>query len=240
VRRLRDENARLWRESAAARELSGSLISLAALTGAPVKDPSGATVGRLRDVVVHWTAAVAYPAVIAVVMRADRHDMVIGARWIEVSPPSTVRLVSDTAYARSAQRRKSEVALAHDVLDRQIVGADGVDALRPSDVYLASVEDRLELVGIEIGPRALLRRLGPRRLRGRIHPQRVIDWATVSSFAPSFEDSARSRGRRSDLAGRAGTKIELGVPGRQSHGLAPSEVSSALREAQERGNGEQS
>ena len=62
VRRLRDENARLWRESAAARELSGSLISLAALTGAPVKDPSGATVGRLRDVVVHWTAAIAYPA----------------------------------------------------------------------------------------------------------------------------------------------------------------------------------
>jgi len=237
MRRLRDEHARLWRESAAARELSGSLISLAALVGTPVKDSSGATVARLRDVVVRWTAASAYPAVTAVVVRASRHDVVIGARWIEVSPPCTVRLVSAAAYARSAQRRQGEVALAHDVLDRQIVGADGVEALRPSDVYLASVDGRLELVGIEIGPRALLRRLGPRRLRGRIRPQRVIAWATVSSFTPALADSARSRGRRSDLAGRAGTEIELGVPGRQSHGLAPSEVRSALRQAQERAEG---
>ena len=138
---------------------------------------------------------------------------------------------------RSAQRRHGEVALAHDVLDRQIVGADGVDALRPADVYLASLADRVELVGIEIGPRALLRRLGLRRLRGRIRPQRVIDWATVRSFTPVLGDSTHSRGRRSALAGLTGTEIELDVAGRQSRGLSPSEVRSALREAQDRLDG---
>ena len=237
VRRLRDAQARLWSEGAAARELRSSLISLAALLGTDVKDSTGATVGRVRDVIVHWTRAAAYPRVTAVVVRAGRHDVTIGARWIEAAGHSTVALRSSAAYARSAERRPGEVALARDVLDRQIVGADGVDVLRPADVYLASVKGHVELVGIEVGARALLRRLGPKRLRSRFRPQRVIDWATVRSFTPALGDDVRSRGRRSELAGLTGTELELGIAGNESRALRATQVRSALRESEDGSDG---
>jgi hypothetical protein len=233
IRRLRDQAARSWPESAAARELRGSLISLAALLDTGVKDPTGATVGRVRDVIVHWTTTAAYPPVTAVVVRTGRHDVTIGARWIEASGSSNVALRSSAAYARSAELRPSEVALARDVLDRQIVGADGADILRPADVYLASVGGQVELVGIEVGPRALLRRLGPKRLRAHFRPERVIDWATVRCFTPALSESASSRGRRSDLAGRAGTQLELDVTGQDSRALRASEVRSALQDSED-------
>jgi hypothetical protein len=40
--------------------------------------------------------------------------------------------------------------------------------VRPADVYLATVDGRVELVGIDVGVRTLLRRLGPKRLRSRL------------------------------------------------------------------------
>jgi hypothetical protein len=53
--RLRRQREVRAREAAAARALKGSLMSLAALLGSQVKDPDGRSVGRLSDVIVHWT-----------------------------------------------------------------------------------------------------------------------------------------------------------------------------------------
>ena len=186
MRRQREARAR---EMTAARALQGSLVSLAALLGSEVRDPDGRSVGRLSDVVVHWTTRGAYPAVTAIVAKTGKVEVVIGARWLEVASPSTVRLRSSRAYA-SAVGRHNDVALARDVLDRQVVDADGVQIVRPADLYLAAVGDRIELVGIEVGIGALVRRLGPRGLRSRVRPARVIDWGAVSAFAPPA-----SRGR---------------------------------------------
>jgi hypothetical protein len=54
--RLRARGEQHARERMAARQLAGSLISLAALLGSPVRDPDGHSVGELRDVFVNWTA----------------------------------------------------------------------------------------------------------------------------------------------------------------------------------------
>ncbi len=159
VAQLREQRARRWCESAAANALQGSLISLAALLGTEVRDSPGEAVGRLRDVVVHWGSAAPYPPATAIIVRSGRRDVLIGARWIEASAPSSVRLRSAAAYARAVERHPGEVALAHDVLDRQVVDKDGTQLVRPSDVYLAAVDGRIDLVGIEVGPRALLRRI---------------------------------------------------------------------------------
>jgi hypothetical protein len=53
--RLRRQREARARESTAARALQGSLVSLAALLGSEVRDPDDRIVGRLSDVVVHWT-----------------------------------------------------------------------------------------------------------------------------------------------------------------------------------------
>ncbi|HMD56754.1 MAG TPA: hypothetical protein VKG82_04720 [Solirubrobacteraceae bacterium] len=237
VRKVREDAARRWRDSQAARELEGSLISLAALIGTDVTNPDGEAVGQLRDVVVRWTSRTSHPAVTAIVVRASGHNTVIGAHWVEMSSSSGVRLRAHAAYARGAQRRPGEVLLAHDVLDRQVVGADGVDIVRPADVYLAAVKGGIELIGIEVGVRALLRRLGSKRRRGRVRPARVIDWATIRSFTPVRDDGTGHRGRRSDLAGATGTGLRLNVAAEELSALRAAEVEAALHQSDDESEG---
>jgi len=228
VAQLRERRARRWRETAAAHALEGSLISLAAIIGTEVKDPAGNSVGRLRDVVVHWTSATTYPPATAIIVRAGKRDVLIGARWVEASAPASVRLRSPAAYARAVEFHPGDVALAHDVLDRQVDDKDGTQLVRPADVYLAAVDGRIDLVGIEVGPRALLRRLGPRRLRQHVRPGRVIDWATIRSFAPVRVDGVRPRRHRSELAGQTGAVLELDVAAGEMRELRASEIEAAL------------
>jgi len=64
---------------------------------------------------------------------------------------------------QTRERRRDDVALAHDVLDRQVVEADGVQILRPADLYLAAAGDRIELAGIEVGIDAPICHAGWRR-----------------------------------------------------------------------------
>ena len=232
---LRKRRERQARERIAARELEGSLLSLAALLGSAVKDPAGETVGELRDVVVNWTSAAAYPPLTAIVVRAGRRNFLIGARWIELSPPASVRLHSSKTYARAVERHPPDVALAHDVLDQQVVDSGGKQIVRPADIYLAAVNGRVEAVGIEVGTVALLRRLGPRRLRGRVRPAQVMDWREIAAFAPAREDGRQPRGRRSDLAGQPGAGLALGGEAGDVKRLHPSEVPAALKPYETRG-----
>jgi sporulation protein YlmC with PRC-barrel domain len=220
------------------RALEGSLISLAALLGTDVKDSDGRTVGRLADVVVRWEKSEMYPSVSSVVIRTGHNDLVVGGHWVTVSSPNTVRLRSSAARVRAPERRPTEVALAHDVLDRQVVDAEGVQIVRPSDVYLAPMGDRVELIGIEIGAGALLRRLGPKRLRSGVRPQRVIDWATIQGFSPARSDGMSPNGHRSQLAGRAGAGLVLDASAGDVRRLHASEVQAALEAAQRSGAGE--
>jgi hypothetical protein len=235
LRRQREARAR---ETAAAHALRGSLISLAAVLGSEVKDSDGRSVGRLSDVVVHWTTREAYPTVKAVIVKAGRLEVVIGARWLEAASPFAVRLRSSRAYASAVDRHPDDVLLAHDVLDRQVVDADGVQILRPSDIYLAAVGGRIELVGIEVGIGALVRRLGPRRLRSRVRVGRAIDWGSISAFAPPPVKANMPHGRRSQIAGEAGTGLELDREAAEVKRLRPSEVQAALEDARAKRTGE--
>jgi len=100
------------------------------------------------------------------------------------------------------------------------------------------VGDRFELVGIEVGIGALARRLGPRRLRSRVRPARVIDWGSVSAFAPPRADGYAHAGRRSEIAGEAGTGLELDRGTGEVRRLRPSEARAALEEALAKHTGE--
>jgi sporulation protein YlmC with PRC-barrel domain len=226
---IRERRDRHTRDKVAARQLEGSLLSLAALLGSDVKDPEGNTIGKLRDVVVRWTEGAPYPRMAAIVVRTGKSDVAVGARGLELRPPAYARLRSGKAYARAVERHPADVALAHDVLDHQVVDSAGTQLGRPADVYLAEFDDAVEVVGIEVGPRALLRRLGPRFLRSRVRPQRVIDWRDIASFAPARPDGSRTRGRRSDMAGKPGAGLALGEAAPQLRRFRPSEVNEALR-----------
>ena len=231
---LRAARDRRSHRSAALQSLGDSLLSLAGVLGTDIKDPSGESVGRLKDVVVRWTSDVRYPPVTAIVVRVGLRDAAIDAS--DLTAPDSARdpvsLASTSVIVRALERRPDEVALAHDVLDQQLVDSSGLEVARPADVYLAAVDESIALVGIEISPRALIRRLGPARLRRRARPYVAIDWAEISSFTPTRRQDAEVSGDRAALAGQVDATIELGATSKDLRQLGPNDIDEALRSPQ--------
>ncbi len=191
------------------------LISVAGLLGRPVRERTGAEVGRVADVVIRWDGA-AYPSVCGLVVRVGRRSAFIAAEAIATVEPTGVTLQHDapSTCATSCRATARWRSPAH-VIDHQLVDVDGVRVVRASDLYLANVGDVVRLVGVDVGMQTLLRRLGPRRLRTIPTPSKVIDWAAIQPLtapgAPMRLDrrscrpapAAPGRGRRPARGPRA-------------------------------------
>ena len=176
-------------------DTDAELLSVAGAVGSRVVDASGKLVGRLDDLVVHWREDEPHPPLAGAIVRlVVRRAFVPGSSIAELRPDE-LRL-RHTIELRPVERRAWLVALAHDVLDRQIVDVDGADVRRVSDLVLARLPDGIRLVGADVSARTLLRRLGPASLRRHVASDRVYDWASVAAFS--------KRG-----AGEAGSVLQL-------------------------------
>ena len=88
------------------------------------------------------------------------------------------------------------VWLREALFDRQIVDLDGRRVIRVGDVVLHAEGGRLDVVAVEVGAAAVLRRLGFVRLAARFEPQLLaIDRLHVPSAAagPLLLDAQRER-----------------------------------------------
>ena len=164
------------------RAVRDSLVSLAGLVGCPVRNPAGADIGRLADVVCRWDGAEPYPPLTGLVVRIGGRRAFVPADQIGRLSHETVALGSARLDLADFERRPGEVTLTADVLDHQLVDVDGVQVIRAADLFLASVAGRIRLVGVDVSVASLLRRLGPARFRTRPTPERVIDWSAIQPF----------------------------------------------------------
>ena len=163
------------------RAVADALISVAGLAGRPVRNPAGAEVGRVVDVVVRWDGA-PYPAVTGLVVRVGHRRAFVPEEQVAEIRHEGVELSSARLSLADFERRDGELTLIADVIDHQMVDVDGVRVIRASDLYLARVGGGHRLVGVDVGLQTLARRLGPARWRTRPTPDRVIDWAAIQPF----------------------------------------------------------
>jgi hypothetical protein len=189
--------------------LRSRLVSVAGAIGVPVVEPSGARIGSLADVVVRWDPGETHPPLHGVVVRIGRTLAFIGTDAIAALSPGRVETAG--AFVPLPARDAGLVALAHDVLDRQIVDVDGVDIVRVSDLVLGAGPRGAQLVGVDVSARTLLRRLGPAWLRRRVAIDRLRDWASVGAF------SVRA-------AGEAGSVLKLTQAADRLSSLDPAEL----------------
>jgi CBS domain-containing protein len=194
--------------------VASSLISVAGLVGAPVRNQAGAEVGTVDDVVVRWRGE-PYPPMTGLLVKVGRRQAWLSAGQVETLGRRDVRLSSARLDLRDAVRRPGEVALNADVIDHQMVDVDGVRVFRAADLYLAHLDGQVRLVGADIGFATLLRRLGPSRWRGVPTPERVIDWAAIQPFTH---------------AGQAGEPVRLTQPNEELHRLRPGELADLLED----------
>ena len=196
-------------------------MSAAGLVGRPVRDRSGAEVGRLLDLVVRWRGE-PYPPVTGLVVRVGRRRAFVPIDHVEEFSTEHVTLRSTRLDLRDFERRPGEVVLNGDVVDHQLVDVDGVRVIRAADLYLAQVGEEYRLVGVDVGFQTLLRRLGPPRWRRRPTPDRVIDWAAIQPFGTG------------PGTGGAGTgppgQMRLHTPNQALRRLRPGELADLLEE----------
>lgn len=164
------------------RHVQAVLVSLSGLIGRPVLNQAGGEIGPVVDVVARWDGDHPYPPVTGLIVKVGRRRAWLPIDAVEEFRHDLVRLRTARLDLRDFTRRHGEVELARDVVDHQLVDTDGARVVRASDLYLARVAGAVQLVGVDVGLASILRRMGPARLRTRPTPEKVIDWASITSF----------------------------------------------------------
>ena len=237
VRRQRRQRSQRLLANRAVRD---AIVSLAGVVGRPVRNQTGAEIGRLVDVVCRWTGDETYPPVTGLVVRVGRRLAFVDASAIETIEHTQVLLKTARLDLTDFEPRPGEVTLNDQVLDHQLVDVDGVQVIRAADLYLAPVSGRFSLVGVDISAQSLLRRLGPARWRPTPTPDRVIDWGAIQPFdeveqgaAPEVRLRTTNEGLERLRPGELADLLEdLMRPERQRllDSLTPEEAADALEE----------
>jgi sporulation protein YlmC with PRC-barrel domain len=160
---------------------ASTVLLLSRITGQDVRGPDGQVIGRLVDLTVSLGE------------QADRHrverllvkrphgapQLIPWDRVVKFERSRIVLATTDAERYALMPLGEHEIRLVRDVLDTQVVDVVGQRLARVADVVLArGPGGRIELVGVEVGFAAVLRRLGPGRLATRTG-QDVIAWSDV-------------------------------------------------------------
>jgi hypothetical protein len=156
------------------------------VTGREVRGPIGEPLGRIADLTTRLDDG-AGPHLVERILVPGRRGPDLLVPWAAVTSfePTHVLLadkVDPTTFAIASTvdaLAKDEILLVRDVLDTQIVDIVGQRIARVADVVLTRCADgRLELVGVEVGVGAVLRRLGLRRLATHCSED-VVAWTDL-------------------------------------------------------------
>src|SRR3954471_14066252 len=157
------------------------MFFLTAIMDRPVEGKAGEAIGRIEDVIVRMGDD-RYPPISGLVVRDGRRRFFDSANLLQKLNGSA-RLSSSTVDLQTFTRRAGEVLLRRDVLDHQLIDITGRRIVRVNDVQLTEIEGGYRVVGVDISPQALLRRLGPRALAGRVVGRQIVDWTDVQYLA---------------------------------------------------------
>jgi magnesium transporter len=158
------------------------MLYLSQVLGRPIRDLEGERVATIKDVIVRLGDD-DHPPVTGIVARYRRRDFFL-SRWrITELNQQGVRLNSDILDLRPFVRRESEVLLARDVLDKQLIDVDGKRVVRVNDVQIIQAAGEWRVTGADVSLQGLWRRLAPAGFVGTKRPVEVLDWADVGYLA---------------------------------------------------------
>jgi len=158
------------------------MLYLSQVLGRPIRDLEGERVATVKDVIVRLGED-DHPPVTGLVARYRRRDFFL-SRWrITELSQHGVRLNSDILDLRPFVRRESEVLLARDVLDKQLIDVDGKRVVRVNDVQIIEAAGDWRVTGADVSLQGLWRRLAPVGFAGTRRPVEVLDWADVGYLA---------------------------------------------------------
>lgn len=159
------------------------MLYLSQLIGVPIRDRDGERVAAVRDLIARIGEK--YPPVTGVVARQGRRSFFIPITSVAAITTGGVTLSTNKLNLGTFTRRDGEILLNRDVLDRQLIDVNGKRVVRVNDLQIAPLAGQYRLIGVDIGARALLKRLGFRRggARDQAPLGDLVDWANIEYLA---------------------------------------------------------
>ncbi len=170
-----------------------SYVSL--LLGKPVRDVQGATIARLRDIVVRLNVgagAGGYPPLHGLVVRGEIEDVQVNffvpgsaiASLLLDGDQAGVNLNSEELSRKPFVRREDEMLLAKDLIDKRVIDLANRKVERVNDALIGPHSNHFHLVAVEVGNGGLFRRLHMEGIGRALHQRdELLDWQQVDFFA---------------------------------------------------------
>jgi CBS domain-containing protein len=158
-----------------------AILHLSLVTSGDLTDADGRKLGRIEDLVVRLSGE-EYPPISGAVAKVAGRLVFVPAEQIGEIEHGRITLAKARLDLQPFDRREGELLLREDVLDRQLINVDGARLVRANEIEVARVEGWWRLVGIDINPQSLLRRLLPRAVAPRVGVSDFLDWASLEPF----------------------------------------------------------
>lgn len=154
-----------------------------------VLDPKGDDLGRVKDFIVVKGDPLPHVSALILEKRKTFYKII----WEHIGIFNK-RIISSRIYAlkiRPYEYSEDDLLIVRDILDKQIVDANGAKVVRVNDVKLEGINNSVCLTAVDVGMRGILRRLGVERkgenfyrLFGKSISQNLIRWNFIQPFEP--------------------------------------------------------
>ena len=181
----------------------------------PVLDPKGEEIGKLKDLVI--VKGEPLPKVSALII--EKKNKIFKLPWTDLNIFNK-RIISANVYGETLQPyelNEKDLILVRDILDKQIVDANGAKVVRVNDVKLQGYNSEAVLIAVDVGARGIMRRLGVERggedlmkLFKKHLPYNLISWNYIQPLEPKL------------------TKISLTVPRQMVSELHPADIAEII------------
>jgi CBS domain-containing protein len=181
----------------------------------PVLDFKGDVAGKLKDILV--IKGLPLPAISALIVKGRKK--VYRIDWSNVNIFNK-RIISTKLLAEEASvydPQKEDLFAVRDILDRQIVDANGAKVVRVNDIRLEGYNGQAVLSAVDIGMRGIMRRLGVERRGDKLMkyfrvqlPHNLISWNYIQPLEPKLKS------------------IALTVPRQMLSGLHPADIAEII------------
>ena len=159
-----------------------AILHLSLVTSGVLTDAEGRKLGKIEDLVVRLGED-DYPPITGAVAKVAGRLVFVPAEQIGEIEHGRITLTTVRLDLQPFERREGELLVREDLLDRQLINVDGARIVRANEIEIARIEGWWRVVGIDISPRSLLRRLLPRAVASRaVGVSDLLDWASLEPF----------------------------------------------------------
>ena len=161
----------------------------------PVLDRRGDVAGRLKDILVVKGEPLA--KVSAILVTRDRRSYLVPWHEVEMFNRRILSIRCEAASIQAYELADEDLLAVRDILDKQIVDANGAKVVRVNDVRLEGYNGEAVLTAADVGVRGLLRRLGVERRSEQFFgllkvqlPLTLISWQYIQPLSPKLKTLA--------------------------------------------------